>query len=63
MAVCCGDSDLDILVEPTKQTTVMDIAAIRYELNQLLGIAVDVPTPNGLPARFRGQVVATAQPV
>ena len=57
------DSDLDILVEPTQQTTMMDIAAIRYELNQLLGIAVDVLTPNGLPAKFRGQVIAAAQPV
>ena len=54
------DSDLDLLVEPTNETTMMDIGAIRYELKQLLGIPVDVLTPNGLPAKFRGQVVAEA---
>jgi predicted nucleotidyltransferase len=57
------DSDLDILVEPTKQTTLMDIAAIQYELKQLLGISVDVLTPNALPDTFRNQVIEQAQPV
>ena len=44
-------SDLDLLVEPTPQTTLMDIGAIRFELKKLLGLKVDVLTPNGLPAR------------
>ena len=57
------DSDLDILVEPTSETTMMDIAAIQYELKQLLGIAVDVLTPNALPDKFRNQVIEQAQPV
>ena len=56
-------SDLDLLVEPTNETTMMDIGAIRYELKQLLGIPVDVLTPNALPAKFRGQVIAEAQSV
>lgn len=56
-------SDLDILVEPTKETTMMDIAKIQLELSQLLPVAVDVLTPNGLPAKFRGQVVAEALPI
>ena len=38
-------SDLDLLVEPTLQTTLMDIGAIRFELKKLLGIEVDVLTP------------------
>lgn len=54
------DSDLDLLVEPTAQTTMMDIAKIQLELSQLLPVAVDVLTPNGLPAKFRCQVVAEA---
>lgn len=53
-------SDLDLLVEPTAQTTLMDIGAIRFELKQLLGIDVDVLTPNGLPASFRDQVLREA---
>ena len=54
-------SDLDILVEPTQETTMMDIAKIQLELSHLLPVAVDVLTPNGLPAKFRGQVIAEAQ--
>ncbi len=34
-------SDLDILVEPTAETTMMDIAKIQLELGQLLSVAVD----------------------
>lgn len=45
-------SDLDLLVEPTDQTTLFDIGAIRFELKNLLGIDVDVLTPNGLPKKF-----------
>lgn len=54
------DSDLDLLVEPTGQTTLMDIGAIRFELKKLLGIEVDVLTPNSLPASFRDQVLREA---
>ena len=55
------DSDLDLLVEPTDETTMMDIAKIQWELGQLLLVTVDVLTPNGLPAKFRAQVVSEAQ--
>ena len=54
-------SDLDILVEPTAETTMMDIAKIQLELARLLPVAVDVLTPNGLPVKFRDQVIAEAQ--
>ncbi len=54
------DSDLDLLVEPTAQTTLMDIGAIRHELKCLLGMEVDVLTPNGLPPKFRDQVLREA---
>jgi uncharacterized protein len=53
-------SDLDLLVEPTAQTTLMDIGAIRFELKQLLGLDVDVLTPDGLPPSFREQVLREA---
>lgn len=56
-------SDLDLLVEPTLETTMMDIAKIQFELSQLLTVTVDVLTPNGLPSKFRMQVVAEAQAV
>ena len=56
-------SDLDLLVEPTKETTMMDIGAIRYELKQLLGIPVDVLTPRALPENFRAIVLREATSV
>jgi uncharacterized protein len=56
-------SDLDLLVEPTDQTTLFDLAAITVELRTLLGIDVDVLTPNSLPDKFRARVVGEAMPV
>lgn len=56
-------SDLDLLIEPTKDTTLFDIGGIRHELKQLLGVRVDVLTPNALPDKFRAEVLAEAQPV
>ena len=56
-------SDLDLLVEPTPQTTLFDIGAIRFELKQLFGIDIDVLTPNALPDKFRAQVMAEALPL
>ncbi len=56
-------SDLDLLVDPTSTTTMMDIGAIRYELRRLLGIGVDILTPKALPNSFRAQVLAEAKPV
>lgn len=56
-------SDLDILIDPTPDTTLFDIGAIRHELLQLLGVPVDVLTPKALPAKFRESVLAEAIPV
>lgn len=56
-------SDLDILVDTTPETTLFDIGAIRHELAKLLGVPVDVLTPNALPDKFRAVVLAEASPV
>lgn len=57
------DSDLDLLVEPTTETTLFDIGAIRFELKELLGLEVDVLTPRALPDIFRNQVLDEAIPL
>lgn len=57
------DSDLDLLIDPTPETTLFDIGAIRHELLQTLGVPVDVLTPNALPDRFRTTVLAEAVPL
>ncbi len=56
-------SDLDILMDPAPETTMFDMGAIRHELLQLLGVHVDVLTPNALPDSFRAKVIAEARPV
>ncbi|WP_429599414.1 nucleotidyltransferase family protein [Variovorax sp. PvP013] len=56
-------SDLDILIDTTSETTLMDVAAIQVELQHLLGIPVDVLTPRALPDAFRQQVLSEAVPV
>lgn len=56
-------SDLDILIDPTPDTTLMDVAAIQVELEKILGVSVDVLTPKALPDKFRSLVLAEAIPV
>lgn len=56
-------SDLDLLVDPTPDTTLMDIARIQNRLQALLGVQVDVLTPKALPQSYRARVVAEAEPV
>ena len=65
-ALNAGDterSDLDLLVDPTPQTTLMDIAALQVEAERMLGVRVDVLTPKSLPAASRERVVREAVPV
>ena len=57
------DSDLDILIDPTPETTLFDIGAIRHELRVLLGVPVDVLTPKALPDKVRESVLAQAVPL
>jgi hypothetical protein len=56
-------SDLDLLVDPTPSTSLLDVARIQGDLEQLLGISVDVLTPLALPESYRGRVLAEATPV
>jgi len=57
------DSDLDILVDPTANTTLFDLGAIRYKLRNLLGVQVDILTPDALPDHFRQHVLSEARPI
>ena len=56
-------SDLDLLVEALPGTTLFDLGAIQIELEEALGIRVDVLTPGDLPARIRDQILKEAIPV
>jgi len=56
-------SDLDLLVDPQPKMSLFDLGAIIAELNELLGIKVDVATPGALPERMRERVLRDAIPV
>lgn len=54
-------SDLDLLVDALPGTTLMDLCGLQYELESLLGLPVDVRTPQDLNRRYRDKVLAAAQ--
>jgi len=58
-----GSSDLDLLVDITPTTSLLDIARIQKGLTELLGCPVDVLTPNGLPKKFKAVVLEEATPI
>lgn len=56
-------SDLDLLVDPLPGATLFDLGGLQVELEDLLGISVDLLTPGDLPVKFRQQVLDQARPV
>lgn len=56
-------SDLDLLIDPRPDTSLLDLAQIQVELEAQLGIPIDVLTPGALPMKFRDQVLREARPV
>jgi hypothetical protein len=56
-------SDLDLLVDTLPGTTLFDLGGLQVELEELLGVPIDVRTPGDLPPRFREQVLAEAKPI
>jgi hypothetical protein len=58
------ESDLDLLVDPIKgRTSLISLASIQLELEQLLGVKADVLTPLAIHERFRAEVLREAVPV
>lgn len=56
-------SDLDLLVDALPEATLFDLGGLQVELEELLGIPVDLLTPADLPPKFRTQVLAEARPL
>jgi predicted nucleotidyltransferase len=56
-------SDLDILVNALPGATLFDLGGLQIELQELLGVEVDLLTPEDLPPAFRARVLAEAAPV
>lgn len=58
-----ASSDLDLLVDVPRGTTLFDMARAQSELRRRLGVEVDLLTPDDLPAAARGHILAVATPV
>ncbi len=59
-----GDSsDLDLLVDALPGATLFDLGGLHDELENLLGVRVDLLTPADIPSEFRDEVLAEAQAV
>ena len=56
-------SDLDLLVDPSPETSLLDIAKLQVAIEATVGIKVDLRTPKFLPVSFREKVLAEALPV
>ncbi len=46
-------SDLDLLVDALPGATLFDLGGLQIELEDLLGVHVDLLTPGDLPPKFR----------
>lgn len=57
------DSDLDLLVDPLPGVTLFDLGGLQVELEELLGVPVDLLTPGDLPPKVREAVLSEAKPV
>lgn len=57
------DSDLDLLVDPLPGVTLFDLGGLQVELEDLLGVPVDLLTPGDLPPKFREAVLSEAKPI
>lgn len=55
--------DLDLRVDALPGAILLDLGSLQVELEDLLGVRVDVLTPGDLPRKFRDQVLAQARPV
>ena len=56
-------SDLDLLVDPLPGATLFDLGGLQVELEEILGVAVDVLIPGDLPLKFRARVLSEARAV
>ena len=55
------NSDLDLLVDALRGATLFDLGGLQVELEDILGVKVDLLTPGDLPSGFRNAVLAEAR--
>lgn len=56
-------SDIDILVDALPGATLLDLGGLQMDLQDILGVRVDLLTPDELPKQIRARVIAEAIPI
>jgi hypothetical protein len=56
-------SDLDVLVTMAPGRTLLDLIALEQDLEELLGVPVDVVSDAGISPHLRSQILAAAVPL
>ena len=56
-------SDIDILVDALPGATLFDLGGLHRDLQDLLGVHVDLLVPDELPRQFRDRVLSEAVPI
>jgi uncharacterized protein len=56
-------SDIDILVDARPGATLFDLGGLQVELEEILGVRVDLVTPGEISRYFRTQVLSEAKPI
>lgn len=57
------ESDLDLLVDALPKASLFDLGGLHSELEDLLGIKVDLVTPAEIHSEIRGRVLESARPL
>ncbi len=57
------DSDIDILVDALPGATLFDLGDLQMDLQDILGVRVDLRTPGEISKYFRDEVLAEAVPI
>jgi len=57
------DSDIDILVDALPRATLFHLGGLQMDLQDLLGVRVDLRTPAELSKYFRDEVLAETVPI
>jgi predicted nucleotidyltransferase len=55
--------DLDLLVDPLPGVTLFDLGGLQVELEEMLGVPVELLTPDDLPLKYRQKVLLEALPI
>lgn len=56
-------SDLDLLVDALPGATLFVLGELQVDLEEMLGVPVDLLTERDLPTAFRAEVLARARPL